>query len=284
MLNVREALASLTYEKVVFSVKNKNVLITGGTGILGLPMAKVLCEGGANVAVLSRDVPSLLSAQGKMAALGHRITAIEANVCDLKQLQRAHQQLREQFGSVEILINAAGGNQKGATIQIDQTVFDMDPNAMRAVVDLNLMGSLLPIQVFGRDLAERKKGAVINISSMSAFRPLTRVAGYSAAKAAISNLTQWLAVEFAQKYGEGIRVNAIAPGFFLTEQNRELLTNTDGTLTERGQQIVSHTPFGRFGQPEELLGTLVWLCSDASKFVTGTVIPVDGGFSAYAGV
>jgi NAD(P)-dependent dehydrogenase (short-subunit alcohol dehydrogenase family) len=249
-----------------------------------MAMTKSLCEQGARVAILSRDVPSLQLAEAKVKSWGHTVETVEGDVCDVEQLKRAHESIRERLGALDILINAAGGNQKGATISADESVLDIDPKAMRSVIDLNLMGSLLPIQVFGRDFIERKSGIVINISSMSAFRPLTRVAGYSASKAAISNLTQWLAVELAQKYGEGIRVNAIAPGFFLTEQNRELLTNPDGTLTERGKRIIDHTPFGRFGHPDELIGTLLWLCSDASKFVTGAIIPVDGGFNAYAGV
>jgi NAD(P)-dependent dehydrogenase (short-subunit alcohol dehydrogenase family) len=165
-----------------------------------------------------------------------------------------------------------------------QSFFDIDLTALRQVVDLNLLGSILPIKIFAPDLAEKRRGVIVNISSMSAYRPLTRVAGYSAAKAAISNFTQWMAVEMAMKYGEGIRVNALAPGFFLTHQNRTLLTNTDGSLSPRGEQILAHTPFKRFGNPEDLVGPLLWLCSDASKFVTGVVIPVDGGFSAYAGV
>jgi NAD(P)-dependent dehydrogenase (short-subunit alcohol dehydrogenase family) len=199
-------------------------------------------------------------------------------------LEKADNEIKTRFGRVDILVNAAGGNQPGAVIQPIQNFFDLNLGDYQKVVDLNLTGSLLPTLVFCKNWTTSKQGVVINISSMTAQRAVTRVMGYSLAKAAIDNFTKWLSVELASKFGEGIRVNAIAPGFFLTEQNRTLLTNEDATLTDRGQKIVSQTPMKRFGVAEELCGTLIWLCSDASKFVTGTVINVDGGFGAFSGV
>jgi len=192
--------------------------------------------------------------------------------------------LRESFGKIDVLINAAGGNMKGAVISPDQNIVDADTNALREVMELNYLGSFLPVKVFLPLLLQAAKGSIINISSMAASRPMTRVMGYSSAKAAIDNLTKWLAVEFCVKHGKDLRVNAIAPGFFLTEQNRSLLTEKDGTLTSRGNKILEHTPMGIFGQPSDLFGVTQWLCSEASSFVTGTIIPVDGGFSAYSGV
>ncbi|HTE33797.1 MAG TPA: SDR family oxidoreductase, partial [Chryseolinea sp.] len=188
------------------------------------------------------------------------------------------------FGTIDILVNAAGGNLPGAIITPDQQFFDLKMDEFQKVVDLNLKGTVLPVKVFCDVMAQQKKGVIINIASMASFRPITRVVGYAAAKAAVDNFTQWLAVEMAKKYGEGIRVNAIAPGFFITEQNRALLTNTDGTYTARGEAAIRQTPFARFGIPEELIGTLIWLCSDASAFVTGVTVPVDGGFNVFSGV
>jgi NAD(P)-dependent dehydrogenase (short-subunit alcohol dehydrogenase family) len=190
----------------------------------------------------------------------------------------------DEFGTIDILINAAGGNMPGATIPPDKNFFDLKIEDFQKVVDLNLHGSVIPTKVFSEVMVKNKKGVVINISSMASIRIITRVLGYSAAKAAVDNFTKWMAVEMAKKFGEGFRVNAIAPGFFITEQNRSLLTNADGTLTARGQAVIQQTPFGRFGEPEELNGTLIWLCSDAAKFVTGVVVPVDGGFSVFSGV
>jgi NAD(P)-dependent dehydrogenase (short-subunit alcohol dehydrogenase family) len=268
----------------LFSLTGKTALITGGSGVLGSAMAKGLAMAGARVALLGRTQDELSKVESEIKQLGGSAMSLCANVLDEKALIDAHKQIRQTFGSIDILVNAAGGNQKGATVSPTESFLEIDVEAMKSVIDLNLMGTVLPIKVFGRDIVEKKAGCIINISSMAAYRPLTRVAGYAAAKSAVSNFTQWLAVELATKHGEGIRVNAIAPGFFLTEQNRELLTQTDGSLTSRGKQIIDHTPFQRFGKPDELIGTLIWLCSDASKFVTGTIIPVDGGFNAYAGV
>jgi NAD(P)-dependent dehydrogenase (short-subunit alcohol dehydrogenase family) len=268
----------------LFSVQNKTAIITGGTGILGSVMARHLAAAGAHVVILGRreDAGTALVADIKKA--GGQASFFQADVLDGDKLKSVKAKVMEATGSIDILINAAGGNMAGATIPPDKIFFDLDPKAFQQVVDLNLLGTVLPSQVFGEAMAAAKRGIIINISSMSAFRPITRVVGYSAAKAAIDNFTQWLAVELAKKVGEGIRVNAIAPGFFLTEQNRALLTNPDGSLTARGNAVVNQTPFGRFGEPEELVGTLLWLCSDASRFVTGVVVPVDGGFNAYCGV
>ncbi len=266
-----------------FSLSNKTAVITGASGVLGSVMARALAAAGARVALLARREESLRSVAREIGPPG-RALAVVADVLNRESLDKAAHHIRQQFGPIDLLINAAGGNQKGATVLPQHSIFDLDAKVFQSVVDLNLTGTLLPTQVFAKDMAEKRSGCIVNVSSMAAYRPLTRVVGYAAAKAAISNFTQWLAVEMATKYGEGIRVNAIAPGFFLTEQNRELLTLPDGSLTDRGKQIIAHTPFARFGQPEELVGTLLWLCSDASRFVTGTIIPVDGGFHAYAGV
>lgn len=197
---------------------------------------------------------------------------------------KAKETILSKYGTIDILVNAAGGNLPGAIITPDQKFFDLKMDEFQKVVDLNLKGTVLPVKVFCDVMADRGKGVIINIASMASFRPITRVVGYSAAKAAVDNFTQWLAVEMAKKYGEGIRVNAIAPGFFITEQNKALLTNPDGSYTARGEAAIRQTPFARFGVPDELTGTLVWLCSDASKFVTGVTIPVDGGFNVFFGV
>ncbi len=269
----------------LFSVKNKIVVITGGTGVLGSVMAKGMASAGAHVMIVGRRVEAGEKVVGEIHNAGGKANFFQADVLNKEELQQARNKiLTAGGGTIDILINGAGGNMPGATIPPDKTFFDLDIKAFQQVVDLNLLGTVLPSQIFAEAMAANKKGVIINISSMSAFKPITRVVGYSAAKAAIDNFTQWLAVELAKKVGEGIRVNAIAPGFFITEQNRALLTNTDGTLTARGNSVINQTPFGRFGEPDELVGTLIWLCSDASKFVTGAVIPVDGGFNAFFGV
>jgi NAD(P)-dependent dehydrogenase (short-subunit alcohol dehydrogenase family) len=214
-----------------------------------------------------------------------RAVIVYGDVLDRDTLIGTQEVLEEEFGGVDMLINAAGGNKPQATTSAEVSFFDLPEDAMRFVFDLNIVGTILPSQVFGRAMAERGEGVILNISSLNAFRPLTRIPAYSAAKAGVSNFTQWLAVHMAQEYSSGIRVNAIAPGFFLTEQNRFLLTEREtGELTERGRTIAAHTPMGRFGNPEELLGTVLWLLSPASAFVTGIVVPVDGGFSAFSGV
>jgi NAD(P)-dependent dehydrogenase (short-subunit alcohol dehydrogenase family) len=268
----------------LFSVENKTVIITGGTGVLGSVMAKSLAEAGAHVVVLGRRAEAGIKLVQEIQKAGGQASSFQADVLKKEDLLLVREKVMAANGSIDILVNAAGGNMPGATIMPDKTFFDLDHEAFQRVVDLNLLGTVLPSQVFGEEMAAKKRGIIINISSMSAFRPITRVVGYSAAKAAIDNFTQWLAVEMAKKFGEGVRVNAIAPGFFITEQNRALLTNPDGTLTARGNAVINQTPFGRFGEAHELVGTLLWLCSDASKFVTGVVVPVDGGFNSFCGV
>lgn len=270
----------------LFSLKNKTAVITGGTGVLGQSMVKAIFDAGANVAVLGRrkEAGDALVAELNKSGAGAKAISVKADVLQRDQLEAARDIILKEFGSIDILVNAAGGNMPGAVVAPDKTFFDMQMEDFQKVVDLNLSGSVLPTQVFSEDMARRKKGVIINIASMAALRTITRVAGYSAAKSAIANFTGWLAVEMAHKYGEGIRVNAISPGFFLTEQNRNLLTNPDGSYTARGQKVIAQTPYGRFGRPEELNGTLIWLCSDASAFVTGVNIAVDGGFSVYSGV
>jgi len=270
--------------KGLFSVEDKIVLITGGTGVLGSVMAKGLAEAGAQMVIVGRRAEAGEKVVGEISKAGGKARFLQADVLNKEELQKVKAQVLTSFGTIDILINGAGGNMPGATIAPDKTFFDLDSKAFQQVVDLNLLGTVLPSQIFGEVMAANKKGIIINISSMSAFRPITRVVGYSAAKAAIDNFTQWLAVEMAKKVGQGIRVNAIAPGFFITEQNRNLLTNPDGSLTARGNAVIHQTPFARFGEAEELVGTLLWLCSDASKFVTGVVVPVDGGFNAFCGV
>jgi NAD(P)-dependent dehydrogenase (short-subunit alcohol dehydrogenase family) len=261
------------------------VAVTGGTGVLGGEMACALACLGANVALLDRNIahaPVLLERMGPHAS---RAEVIETDVLDPASLARALDTILQRFGRADALINAAGGNHPKATTGASASFFDLPPEALRWVFDLNLIGTMLPSQVFGRAMAQERAGIILNVSSMNAFRPLTRIAAYSAAKAGVSNFTQWLAVHMAQEYSPRIRVNAIAPGFFLTDQNRFLLTDEKtGELTDRGRTIIAHTPMGRFGQPEDLLGAVLWLLSPASAFVTGIVVPIDGGFSAFSGV
>jgi NAD(P)-dependent dehydrogenase (short-subunit alcohol dehydrogenase family) len=266
----------------VFDVQDKVAVVTGGAGVLCAALCRALAEAGAKVAVLDlRPEP----AEALAAELGNGAVGIACNVLDKPSIESAAQKVIELFGRVDILINGAGGNKPQATTNAEQPFFDLPADALRWVFDLNLMGTILPSQVFGKIMAEQKYGVILNISSMNAFRPLTRIAAYSAAKAGVSNFTQWLAVHMAQEYSPEIRVNAIAPGFFLTEQNRFLLTDKEtGNLTPRGQTIIGHTPMNRFGTPDDLIGATMWLVSPAASFVTGIVVPVDGGFSAFSGV
>ena len=268
----------------LFSVENKVIVITGGTGVLGSVMAKALAQGGARMVIVGRRIDAGNNLVAEIEKQGGTAIALKADVLKREDLESVKKETLSRFGTIDILINAAGGNMPGATIPPDKTFFDLDTKAFQQVVDLNLLGTVLPSQVFGEVMALNKKGIIINVSSMAAHKPITRVVGYSAAKAAIDNFTQWLAVEMAKKVGEGIRVNAIAPGFFITEQNRTLLTNPDGSLTARGKAVIAQTPFARFGEPGELIGVLIWLCSDASQFVTGVNVPVDGGFTSFFGV
>ena len=269
----------------IYDFTGQTFVITGGTGILGGEIACALVGCGANVAVLDRNLdpaPGLLERMGPCAG---QAAAVHCDVLDVDSLRQAAEVITQRFGRIDGLVNAAGGNKPQATTSPDLTFFDLPTDALRWIFDLNLLGTMLPCQVFGRLMAQQSTGVMLNISSMSAFRPLTRIPAYSTAKAGVSNFTQWLAVHLAQEYSPQIRVNAIAPGFFITNQNRFLLTDEKtGELTPRGHAIIAHTPMGRFGQSEDILGTVLWLLSPASSFVTGIVVPIDGGFSAYSGV
>lgn len=268
----------------LFDLTGKTAVITGGGGVLGSSIALSLAAAGVRVAMLGRTAQKLAAVFQEIERGGGAAIAVVADVLEEKQLVGARERILDAWERIDILVNAAGGNQIRATVGLDESFFELGANALDDVVDLNLKGTTLPTQVFGKPMAARERGSIINISSMAASRVLTRVVGYSMAKAGVENFTRWLAVETAQRFGTGIRVNAIAPGFFLTEQNRALLTNEDGTPTKRCQAIVAHTPAGRLGEPEDLWSTVHWLCADASQFVTGVVIPVDGGFGAYGGV
>jgi NAD(P)-dependent dehydrogenase (short-subunit alcohol dehydrogenase family) len=266
----------------LFSVKNKVIALTGGSGILGVSMAHHLAEQGANVVILDKNEEAGKVLQDAVCANGGDACFLYTDVLNKEILEANYDDIMGKYGRIDVLINGAGGNMPGATIAPDKTIFDLEVDAFKKVVDLNLFGTILPSIIFSKAMVKQKKGSIINIASESAIRPLTRVAGYGTAKAAVVNFTQYLAGELAIKFGEGLRVNAIAPGFFLTEQNRTLLTNPDGSYTDRAKTILAHTPFRRFGEPEELLGTIQWLASDASKFVTGTLTVIDGGFDAFS--
>ena len=272
----------------LYDFSNRTILVTGGAGVLAIEIVRALVECNASVVVLSRNQEQGAKAVEEInthTTGKGRVVYVRGDVLLAETLHQANESITAEFGAVDILINAAGGNHPSATTKPDLSFFDLPLDALRHVGDLNLLGTILPCQVFGRAMAERGEGVILNISSMNAFRPLTRIPAYSAAKAAINNFTQWLAVHMAQNYSPRIRVNAIAPGFFLTEQNRLLLTDKDtGELTVRGQSILTHTPMNRFGTPDDLLGATMWLISPASAFVTGAVIPIDGGFSAFSGV
>ncbi len=270
--------------KILFDIKGNVTVITGGTGILGRAIAKYLALNGAKVIILGRkeEVGNEIVAEVEKENPSGSIEFMKTDVMDIATVQANCDAIVAKYGRVDTLLNAAGGNMPGATIGPDKTFFDLDPLQFQKVLNLNLTGTVIPTQVFLKPMAAQGKGAIINFSSMAAFRPMTRVCGYAAAKAGISNFTAYMATECAKKFGEGIRVNAIAPGFFLTEQNRSLLTNPDGSYTQRGNDVIRQTPFGRMGDPEELCGTVHYLMSDASKFVTGTVAVVDGGFNVFA--
>ncbi|MCM8568444.1 SDR family oxidoreductase [Gramella jeungdoensis] len=266
------------------NLKNKVAVITGGNGVLGGAIAKGLAQNGVRVGILGRSEDTVNERVDEIKEAGGEALALVADVLDEEKLVSAKEKIVREFGPVDILVNAAGGNMKGAVITPDQSIFDLNIDDLDKVGDLNFKGTVLPTLVFSKAMTEAGKGSIINISSMAAQRALTRVMGYAASKAAIDNFTKWLAVEMNSKYGDGIRVNAIAPGFFIGEQNRSLLLNDDGSLTSRGETIISQTPMKRFGKPEELQGVANWLASDESSFVTGTIIPVDGGFGAFSGV
>jgi NAD(P)-dependent dehydrogenase (short-subunit alcohol dehydrogenase family) len=272
----------------------KVAVVTGGGGVLCGAMASALAEQGLKVAILDLRQENAQKVADIIVKAGGNAIGVEANVLNLESLKKAHQEVTAKLGPCDILVNGAGGNHpKGTTSKTHlfaedlagneeiKTFFDLDPEGIQFVFNPNFIGTLLPTQVFAKDMVGRKGCSVLNISSMNAFTPLTKIPAYSGAKAAVSNFTQWLAVHFSKV---NIRVNALAPGFFLTDQNRALLTQADGSLTERGNIIIDHTPMSRFGEADDLIGTLLWLCSDGSKFVTGVVVPIDGGFSAFSGV
>ena len=269
----------------MYDFTGKSIVITGGAGILGGEISCALVGCGAKVALLDRD-PSLADRlMHRFETSAGEAIVVYGDVLKTDSLEQACQVIMDSFGGIDALVNAAGGNKPEATTAPDRSFFDLSEDALRFVVDLNLLGTILPSRVFAKHMVSKGEGIILNISSMSAIRPLTRVLGYSAAKAGVTNFTQWLAVHMAQEYTPRIRVNAVAPGFFLTEQNRYLLVDrATGQPTQRGQAIINHTPMGRFGQPEDLFGAVFWLLSPASAFVTGVVVPVDGGFSAFSGV
>lgn len=268
----------------MFGIEGKVAVVTGATGVLGGAMARGLAQAGVKVAILGRRRERAEAVAQDIIAAGGQALATPADVLDKAQLEAARDQVVGAWGGIDILVNAAGGTTPEATISPDRNFFQMDMDATRYVIDLNLVGTLLPCYVFGEVMAQKQQGCIINISSMNAQRAFTRSVAYSAGKTAAESLTGSLAVELATKFGEGMRVNAIAPGFFVGEQNRALLLNPDDTLTTRGQKIIDHTPFGRFGEPEDLVGTLLWLCSPAASFVTGTTTMVDGGANAFSGI
>jgi NAD(P)-dependent dehydrogenase (short-subunit alcohol dehydrogenase family) len=268
----------------MYDFTGRAIVVTGGTGVLCGAMAKALAGCGANVAILARSREKGEATLKGVSGPGRAIV-VAGDALKKETLQDAAKATLDEFGRIDGLINGAGGNTPQATTRPDLSFFDLPEEALRHVFDLNMLGAILPCQVFGREMAELGEGVILNISSMSAYRPMTRVVGYSAAKAGINNFTYWLAVHMAQLYSPRIRVNAVAPGFFITEQNRRLLTDEKtGELTERGRSIIAHTPMGRFGEPDDLIGATLWLLSPAAAFVTGVVVPVDGGFSAFSGV
>jgi NAD(P)-dependent dehydrogenase (short-subunit alcohol dehydrogenase family) len=268
----------------LFNLDNKVILVTGGCGVLGGGIAKYLLENNATVILLHYKEAPLHATVNDLKKISEKIDGYVCNVVEKETLEYVSKKIIKKYGKIDVLINAAGGNKPGATVGLDQSVFDVDVEQFKQVIDLNLFGSIIPSLVFGKEMASNKKGVIINVSSMAADRAITRIMGYSTSKAAIDNFTKWMSVELAQKYGDGMRVNAIAPGFFIGNQNRSLLTNKDGSYTDRGNTIIKNTPMNRFGDADELNGAIHYLCTDASKFVTGIVIPIDGGFSAFSGV
>lgn len=265
-------------------MKGKVAVITGGSGTLGKAFTEGLVAEGVRVFILNRNEEDAKKMVSDFKEKGYEIESIKCDVLNEASVDNAVNTIISKTGKVDILINGAGGNRSGATVTPDQTIFDISIDQFRKVTDLNLLGTVIPTIAFTKPMVKQGKGCIINISSMSSFSPLTRVVGYSASKAAINNFTQWMSVELANKYGAGIRVNAIAPGFFIAKQNRSLLLNEDDSLTERGKTIISQTPMKRFGNPEDLISTMLWLCDDKSSFITGIVVPVDGGYSAFSGV
>ncbi|MCL2097402.1 MAG: SDR family oxidoreductase [Bacteroidales bacterium] len=270
--------------KDIFSINGKIAVITGAGGVLGGSMAKHFIQQGAKVAVLDIRQEQLDHRVQELKEAGGETAGYLCNVLDISSLKKVAQEIVQQWGRIDILLNIAGGNTPGGTLQDEQNFFDMPVNEWNKVTDLNLNGTVYPCMVFGKIMAQQKSGSIVNVSSMAAYGAMTRVPGYAAAKTAISNFTQWLAMEMALKYGEGIRVNAIAPGFFIGDQNRAVLINPDGTLTERSRKVMAKTPMRRFGDISELNGAVQFLCSEAANFITGIIMPIDGGFSSFTGV
>lgn len=271
-------------ETSLFDLSGKTAVITGGTGVLGKAMAAGLLQHGASVAILGRNPQKTEDTVHELAGNDRHVEGFIADVLDEDALVAARDAIIAQFGKIDILINAAGGHISEAVQQPDQTVFDLQLKNIRRTIDLNMFGTVYPTLIFGKAMVRAGKGSIINISSMAAERAVSRVMGYSLAKSAIDSFTKWMSMELGSINQDKIRINAIAPGFFLTEQNRSILTNADGSLSPRAEKIIEHTPVGRLGNPEELISTVIWLCTDASQFVTGTVVPVDGGFSKFSGV
>lgn len=268
----------------LFSVKDKVTVITGGYGVLGSSIARYMASQGADVIILGRSEEKAMPLVEEIKSGGGRAAFLFSDVLDIAQLGQTRTDILAKYGRIDILVNIAGGNVPGATLAPDQPFFDMEIEDWQKVTDLNLNGTVYPSYIFGEVMARQKSGNIINITSMAAYSAITRVPGYSVAKSGISNFTQWLASEMALKYGDGIRVNAIAPGFFIGNQNRAVLINPDGSLTERSRKVLAKTPMKRFGDITELNGAVQFLCSDAASFITGAVLPVDGGFSAFSGV
>lgn len=274
----------INYLDNLFNIKGKTAVITGGGGVLAGAIGKGLAQAGVNIVLTDIRKENAEKNAAQITQSDYKAVAMHCDVLSTESLEETREQIIQQFGSVDILINAAGGNMPGATVDPENSVFDLKIDELDRVTDLNYKGTLLPSIIFGKTMAKQKGGNIINISSMAALQSITRVVGYSAAKAAVSNLTQWMAMEMAMKFSNKIRVNAIAPGFFIGDQNRTLLTNPDGSYTERGNKVIQNTPMGRFGHADELIGAILYLVSDSATFVTGVILPVDGGFSFYSGV
>jgi NAD(P)-dependent dehydrogenase (short-subunit alcohol dehydrogenase family) len=267
-----------------FSLKGKVIVVTGGTGVLGASFVKAIAQAGGSVVILGRNAEVAQNRADEINTSGGNAFAVVADVLNETALQNAKELILAKYGKIDGLVNAAGGNMPGAVVEPTASVFDLNMDSLKQVVDLNLFGTVIPTQVFGQEIARTGSGSIVNISSMASQKAITKVLGYSMAKSAIDGYTKWFAVELANRYGDKIRMNAIAPGFFLTEQNRNLLTNPDGSFKERGNLVIKQTPFKRFGTADELEGALIWLLSDASKFVTGSIVNVDGGFATFSGV
>jgi NAD(P)-dependent dehydrogenase (short-subunit alcohol dehydrogenase family) len=269
---------------MLFDIEGRVAVVTGGGGVLGGNICRSLVKAGVKVAVLDIRQEQLDIRVEELREFGNDVAGFVCNVLNKESLEQVCSEILGKWERIDILVNAAGGNIPGATLEPEQTFFDMKMEDLHKVTDLNLNGSVLPSMVFGKAMADQKSGSIINISSMATYSAITRVPGYSIAKSGINIFTKWLASEMALKFGEGIRVNAIAPGFFIGDQNRKVLLNEDGSYTERSEKVIARTPMRRFGNLDELNGSVQFLCSDAASFITGLIMPVDGGFSAFSGV